>query len=473
MQGSLQTIWVLCAGWVLATAALHHRGSLLSDTTKKALVYAPALGFGSVSLWWFGSLAVGWAPPAGFTYAIVVLCGAGMLYATSRRYPPAAQPTPPALPSPRRSTVQRVGTIALLLGLSHGIWCILVNNASAPDGAGDGLAIWNLLARLQFRAPSDYLDQLSLLVTHHHPDYPQHLPAALAAQWHLAGGETPLVNQLTHMSLYLGLVLATHRGLVALGARELAPYGAAVVATTSTVVVFAQQQYSDVCLAYLFVIAGISLATRFGDSNRSDTPPVLAGFVLGLLPWTKNEGAPLALLLLGLWGLHALREPGRGSLRRDLVPILGGAALPVLALVLFKSQWAPPNSLVRDLQGRFFEFVTDLDRWGIVASTHFSDPRWLAMSVLLCVGLTRREVRSDPRRLYLGVLLLAAMLSWFMVYVLTPQSQTWHLETSRPRLLLQLFPLLVVFAIAVFGKSSESPGERLVPQDAATTLPRR
>ena len=135
--------------------------------------------------------------------------------------------------------------------------------------------------------------------------------------------------------------------------------------------------------------------------------------------------------------------------------MLVGGALPVLALVLFKSQWAPPNSLVRDTEGRILEFVTDSERWRIVASTHFSDLRWLVMSALLCVGLARPSLRSDPRRCYLGFALLAALAAWFMVYIVTPQSLTWHLETSQPRLFLQLFPLLVVFAIAAFGKGRE------------------
>jgi hypothetical protein len=67
----------------------------------------------------------------------------------------------------------------------------------------------------------------------------------------------------------------------------------------------------------------------------------------------------------------------------------------------------------------------------------------------LCLRFDSRRWRDGA---FCGFLFLAMLLGYFGVYVITANDLRWHLGTSLDRLLVQVWPLLVLAGFSVLGE---------------------
>ena len=164
---------------------------------------------------------------------------------------------------------------------------------------------------------------------------------------------------------------------------------------------------------------------------------------------------------------------------RALTWTLSGAALPAIALVIFKASLAPANYLFsRQNAGALLDKLVDEARWTVVASrlvdrvpTWGDVPGGALFWLILAVGLTARPDRASVGRAAFGMLLVVAMSAGYgLVYVVTPLPLEWQIATSFDRLFTQLWPALVWSAFQLSGSGvlnrPAAPTVILTPQEA-------
>jgi hypothetical protein len=125
-------------------------------------------------------------------------------------------------------------------------------------------------------------------------------------------------------------------------------------------------------------------------------------------------------------------------------------ALPLAVIAYFKFTIAPPSYLAGGRQsGEILAKLLDLERYRIVLGNFlrygwtFGDwavqPLFLLALCLLARGVDRQTLRSAGWLSGAAILMLMTV-GYFFVYVLTPLDLQYHLDSSLPRLLLQLWP---------------------------------
>ena len=467
-------------GLFLAAVALLYRwlrapGWSRGDRLRWALAWGPALAFGLPSCALFAARWCGLDGALPWSLATGGALAAGGLALRRRRSAalvPSAVDAPGAAgefspPTGARGAGRALalrGTSAALLAIT---FVLLLGTfrtwqRAQPAGMWDAVAIWNSSARFLARAEADRLPALFSAQTEGHPGYPLFLSAAVAAQWAVAEDESSAVPLGMSFCLALGLAAALHLAVRLCGAPLFAGPSVLLVFSTPIVWKWAFAQVADLPLAYLALAGALPLVVVLQDQARSAPPAVVSGFILGLLPWTKDEGALVAAALLGLFvglaWLHGLLRPDR---RRQILPFLLGTLPGVGALVLFKLTWAPAvparASFLRGAAA--WAQLVDFDRWHLVAAATLRhlDPRtgdalWGFAWPLLGLGLLfwggGLRWRAAPGAVLLAGAAAMIFMSYVFALVLSPYDLAWHVASALDRLLLHVLPLL---AAAVFG----------------------
>lgn len=405
----------------------------------------PGLGLGVSSLLYFINLLA--APERPVVLPLMLLLAIALLAAVILRWHNNPL-TLTGLPRPTRlqwALAACALTAAALMLLAFG------NLVTAqPQGAFDAWAIWDRAARFIYRDPLHWQAALSPdLYWATHPDYPLLVPLNSAWVWGTLGAETvrtPAVQALCFLVGSLGLVFGGVGLTRSLGQAAL---GVLLLGGTPFLALSASGLLADVPIMYYLTA---SLVLMFLALTREPGAlMVLSGFMAGLAAWTKNEG--LLFLLAAVLGLTLTRY---ADLRRSLVRFALGAALPLAAVLIFKSL-APPNDMLG--AGASLSRLVDPARWLILLRAlggmvlRFGD--WpISLPLLLAVYALVMRLAPPPgskTALFTVAFILALQfLGDCAIYLLTPHDLAWHLGTSLARVLLQLFPAaLVVFLLTV------------------------
>jgi hypothetical protein len=312
-----------------------------------------------------------------------------------------------------------------------------------------------------------------------HPDYPLLLPGTLARIYRTAGEESPVVRRALSLAFLGALAAMVYAATRQLGSRAAAPFAVALLLFVPFVGSLGAAQMADIPLAYCLMGATFGLASLLTGDPGGRIPPLLTGFFLGLLPWTKHEGLILAAVTIVVFSIFFVSDPrSRGRRLRPTLALLAGASTPLLAYLMFRIEWAPENDLVRGgLFGR--ERLLDGSRWSatasafaeeMTASLRSRDPDadvwksrqywgaiWPAL-LLLALLAGRRWLRSRAPAFLLAVS-MGVGAAYFGVYILTPRPLDWHLEGSLPRLLLQILPVTIVSVSCALFATNEEPDD--------------
>ena len=329
---------------------------------------------------------------------------------------------------------------------------------AAPDGGWDARAIWNLRARFLFRSGDEWRGAFD--ATFDHTDYPLLLPATLARCWTFLGSDPAwpgaclgIALTLATVGLIVAAISAERRwslgllaGMVLLGTVRLLRWGAL--------------QYADVPLAFFFLATVVLLGRH--DEQRSARGGQasagllsLAGLMIGLAAWTKNEGLVFAAAVSVVRTTLVALELGWKQSLREGFHILAGALPLLLVLLLFKSQVSGTNDLIASQEfaettARLLDPARHLDIWRAFISGGFQVAHVFAAVIPLCFLLLGRRspTTADRCQLWFVVAVLGLLLAAYdIAYLTTPYELKWHLSTSVDRLLVQLWPttLLAIF----------------------------
>lgn len=335
-----------------------------------------------------------------------------------------------------------------------------------PHGRWDALTIWNLRARFLFRGGDHWRDAFSeSLGEFSQPDYPLLVPGAIARAWEFIGSDSALVPVAVAMLFTFATVGLLMSSLSILRDRGQGLLAGIVLLGTVALVWQGSTQYADVPLAFFMLATCVAIALSHRAPDGGLRFLLLAGVMVGLAAWTKNEGLLFTVALFAGHFTVVSRCRGlRAAVRRSGVILVGAAPMLVL-IVWFKTGIAPTNDMLESFDPRAVAaHFADLGRWGSVLASFggrlmrlggwlVSLPLALAL-YLLAVGLRVEE----KDRLGIGVLSLVmalVLVSYVLVLLATPYNLDWHLETSVHRLILHIWPSLLFIYLMV----ARTPGE--------------
>jgi hypothetical protein len=204
----------------------------------------------------------------------------------------------------------------------------------------------------------------------------------------------------------------------------------------------ASVQYADVPLSF-YVLASVAL---LAIASAREWPPeivALAGVSAGMAAWTKNEGLPFAALVLAaaLW---------RGRLRSAAWLAAGAAPMLILTLAFKISLVEGKEAMFPATAGQAFKMIADVSRWSEIISS-FARNFWelgfpwahpfMLMAVLAWAFRFAPDARS---RLWLFLAPAGLLAADFGIYLITMSGLTWHLSTSNNRVIVQVWPALLL-----------------------------
>ena len=293
-----------------------------------------------------------------------------------------------------------------------------------------------------------------------HPDYPLLIPAAIARCWAHIGHETLVVPAVVSMLFAFATVGLIFSSLSILRSRSQGFLAGLVLLGTPFFIQQGASQQADVPLGFFFLatIVLFFLQDRLPKNNHGLLS--LAGMTAGFSAWTKHEGLLfLACVIISRLSVM-VRVQDRKVFLRQAFSFAAGLA-PVLATVVyFKTQIATPNEFISfpGLQVAV-DRLTDGSRYLQVgkawAEEMVHSGNWifslllLLVFYLLAVGINPDKA-IKPALASSLVLLCLLLAGYFLVYVTSPYDLHWTVATSLNRLLLQLWPsLLLVFFLVV------------------------
>jgi hypothetical protein len=250
-------------------------------------------------------------------------------------------------------------------------------------------------------------------------------------------------------------------------------------------------QCADVPLA-CFLVA--TLAVTFGDVLRTPNPDpripnpglripavpgpripaVIAGATSAMAAWTKNEGVVFVLLMFLIAVIVAVRRREG----RQLLWSIAGATPILIGVVGFKLALAPSSGLV---EGQSLAVILtrlmDPDRHmtvlGLMAqhAMRWSAPFAFAVFPIVSLVAAWMAVRIGGVVRVMAIVLGLMLASYYVVYVTTPFDITWHVSTSIDRLLVQLWPAMVLTVFLGLQSSVSGPRSSISSPQSSVSSP--
>ena len=454
-------VLALGTGWLLARALTH---SLPPSPGGRAfrLGLAALLGLGLGSLTSFAWRLAGGSMGEGyvlFDLATLVFVGAAAV-AFLRANRSSIPPAPPAGGGVDESArwsrfTARMLAAALAISLVLSIGLFIETTRRAPHGQWDAVAVWNLHARFLYRAGASWRDMFAPELGASQPGYPLLLPATVARLW-AWGGESTFAPALVAGLFTFSPVLVLG-GATAIAAGPAAGLGAALLLLgTPSWIRTGAAQYADLaagdfllCAQASLLVAGSRGSARAGSDSLARGLLGAGGIALGFAAWTKDEGLAMAAVSVAVWSVGWWRTQGSPVFRR-LAWVGAGAAAPLLALLLFRVVLAPSTAqalTTGQTAAGVAAKLLDPDRHSVVWSALAREAPGAPFFLPVFAGAVAVLLGARPGRMLRSAPLLAAVamvLVYAMVFLATPQPLLWHLGTSASRLLLQLWPTLLL-----------------------------
>jgi hypothetical protein len=388
-----------------------------------------AVGIGLTSCLFFVlRLAIPGAPRLSIWTEIALIAWTG--YKSFRGKKPAAADTV-IRPFPLNPLllVALVLTLVVVTSAIAGAW------DANPQGSWDAWNIWNLRAR--FLLAGGQLAQRSWSpMPATHSEYPLLLSAFVARCWAYGHSASVAVPIATSYFFLLALVALTTGGLALLRSQSLGLLVGLALLGTPTVLHEVPAQYADIPLACY--LAG-TLVLMLLDY------PVLAGVFASMAAWTKDEGVLFLAVFLAATGIFRPRQ---------VLRIVAGA-LPVSLLVFsFKAVFVRgTTSLLGSSLPGLVPRLRDPSRYWRIMGAFGSEFAGMGLDwyhpvlPLLALAIVLRFDRDRRRdQFFCGAIYASLLLAYFCVYLITSNDLGWQLQTSLSRLLVQLWPCLLLAA---------------------------
>jgi hypothetical protein len=336
--------------------------------------------------------------------------------------------------------VPEVGVYSLLVLAALYYVSLQFLTYSVRWGKTDARAIWSLHA-LFLTYPHGFANMFTNTIAWSHPDYPQMLSSWIAMCWRSMGSADALVPCVIAYTTLIAVLITVSLALRGTGRYLLGISGLMAFIFARSYSEMPSFQGADALFSF-FVLLSFVLARLGGQSARLF---LLMGFITGFSGWVKNEGIAFIIIFsLGiLWANR--KSPGL------FIHYCLGLILPVFIIILYKLTYAPVNDIVAGQNLSVLSRLTDIERYRLTAEFFISNARGL-YPILLAILILIVLVRGYKRLFDIHLLLVVAMLiAYFFIFIITPRELHWHLQTASARLFLQLYPAFVFVLLSILG----------------------
>lgn len=365
---------------------------------------------------------------------------------------------PLSLPSP--------ATILLFLALVFAAFmCFTISFKLAnlnPWGYWDAWARINLKARFLYSGGEKWQWIFQNAGIYHH-DYPLLLQCTVARFWVWDNAitlATPKILSITWGICSLAILFSV---VAWLRSAILATIISLVYLAYMPLPLWSAMQYADIPLACYMTLACAMLIASQQFPGHFRRFSFLAGFFAGSAAWCKNEGLVFAMLIIIWWAFLGFRRRQTG-IQHAAAALFAGLCIIGSATVLLKLGFASESDLASE-NANLYGLLTDGERHRIILGSIGSllRGRWDAGPLLLLVLAFllkqypfRRISNPGPLLCALGMLTI-----YYLIFVATPYDLAWHLRTTVDRLLLQIWPILLLGFAVLFNKDTEPecPGQ--------------
>ena len=450
-QATLSFVLPFLAGWTL-TEALWPSGTKLLRS-----VIGVGLGIGTAGAAWMAGLMLSNSSAVAFDVSEIVLL---VLIATLGLFN--ARRRNRVVPFPKTSIPgsSRIEIAALVLVIMVSGFLAVMNFDVGRHGGHDARAIWNGKARVLYLGdhPMDLLADFQM------PDYPLLLPGLIIRGWQYSGRNTVAVPITLALLFIVASVVVLIDGLRIISTSRTAALAGCAALGTPYFVVLGASQYADIVMCF-FITAAIVLFL-ISDFTASGTfwLPLLSGLSAGMGACVKNEGSLFVVVILGarvalmIWNRHWKVDGVRIGL------FVAGLAPFLLVLDVFRTLAPVPSVLIGSMTvgvigtrvmdtARHLEILKGLGRNLVRFGNWWVNPL-LPMLLYVIVQRYRRPAYAATKQAWFPAIVFAGMLcGYYGVYLFSPYEVVWHVETSISRLLIQLWPtLLLLWALLVAEK---------------------
>lgn len=328
---------------------------------------------------------------------------------------------------------------------------------ATPYGFWDALAMWNL--RVAYLAqPTDAWRQIFSNDVQH-PDYPllHSISAARLCAWHGSWDSTLTLwfgfgHAMMTLLLIIGLTLHCV-GVWAASLLLLLMFGAShwwgMAAWQRADHTVGSYMTLSVVLLWLFV----QKSSEQRDTNKALL--ILLAMMTGACAWAKNEGWPWVISVSLLVMFSALRHATKRQILQYALVWIGGLVVVLWMPLLVHAMAVVSNDLfVTPTESTFSERLLDWHRTRqiVVQVSQFFYGEYslwslifLGMWILSCQPWQNRFQSHAAVSVLLVVIL--QILSYLFVYQITPHDLSWHIITSSNRLVLQIWPALLLGSV--------------------------
>jgi hypothetical protein len=277
------------------------------------------------------------------------------------------------------------------------------------------------------------------------------VPLNVTAGWNTLGSENLRVPLVQALFFGLGTPAMLFFGLSHLRSPGLGALGAAILAASPLWLLVSGFQTADIPLAFFFLAATLLLIIAAREQAAGAF--FLFGLAAGLSGWTKNEG--LVFIPICTIALFGVVRPAR----KGWLAFLSGLALPLAVIFTFKVGFPVPNDVISAQGlGNVLSRLADPARYAQIIAHLLRELTQLggwppSMAIIGMLGLfwlAWRAPCESPLRTGIravGLLTLLQFGAYLGIYLITPRDLTWHLMYSMDRLLLQLFPLVLLLVL--------------------------
>lgn len=364
-----------------------------------------------------------------------------------------------------------IGIIAIYMACVHS-WL----GSFTPYGMWDAASMWS------FRIPYllQHIDQWQdiFLNTTAHPDYPLLHSISIARLCAIQGSYVPAVAQwygYFNAALILIMIYST-----------LSNHAGKWQAFLASLILFSSEywwglttwQYADHTLCSYLTLSAILCylwLKNLHASTQCHSCPllILLALTTAACAWTKNEGWPWVLIMSLMVLSVSIKTSSKQFLKTSTIwfaslflilwmPITVHFLAEGSNDLISSTHWTQTTNRLFDLSRTSLIFSKLLDIFVTLYPYKI-----LALSFIWILGY--KPWQALPRKKpALAILLLLSLqfLSYILVYQITPHDLNWHIGAAANRLMLQVWPLLLLGMFLMASKPCVPPNDSLLNDDA-------
>ncbi len=336
--------------------------------------------------------------------------------------------------------------LLLLVAIFLNVIFVFTQTLIRPLIAWDGIASW------LFGAKALYLDGKITAAFYHYAnyDFPPLFQSLIAFQANIIGKFDEKSVLLFFPLVYTSLVLSFFSTVAQKKGLSYGLIFTFILASTQEVLRqggYLDHGHIDILLSYFVLCSGV-MWLKFYEKKEFSYFLLLQVFLLGVA-FTKNEGIIFYILFQILTILTSIKHMPLNYLRK--LGVFAFFLTPFLGWMVYKTLYLPPNYR---FEGELFLYINRfLPAARQVLQEFLNISRWNIVWILILFS-SLFFIRQKTY-VYLFLLLVVQVFVYFGIYIMSPYDPVGHIVGSFDRLLLHIFPLLLLLCALAVKKSEK------------------